>query len=201
MKWLFRSNLIFISGGWLFISNVVIDGSPVIPWSAEKSYRGISNYQNNRMGITRTALKDLRTHLHFTQLRFHCNKQQGRTFHVITAANSSGEAVVQYFSGQTNVQPDACGSFVRMKDDNSYLAMHCDRWGYNGSSFLVGKWAFSVHERMMHSHPAFIGGAGHWVALAEELDGKVRAECDDTPYTKGGLFNLSAGDFWRIYVR
>ena len=34
----------------------------------------------------------------------HCSKQQGRTFHVTTAANSSGESVVQYFSGQTNTR-------------------------------------------------------------------------------------------------
>ena len=30
---------------------------------------------------------------------------------MITASNCSGEAVVQYFSGQTDEQPDACGSF------------------------------------------------------------------------------------------
>lgn len=41
----------------------------------------------------------------FTQFRLHCSKQQGRTFHVITAANSSGGAFVQYLSGQTDVNP------------------------------------------------------------------------------------------------
>ena len=84
-------------------------------------------------------MKELRTHLSFTQLRFHCSKQQGRTFHVTTVTNSSGEAVVQYFSGQTDVQPDACGSFVRMENDNSRLAGVCHQWGYQDGVHNVGK--------------------------------------------------------------
>ena len=61
------------------------------------------------MVLTKTAMNELRTHLSFTQLRFHCTKNNGRTFHVTTVANTTGEAVVQYFSGQTDVQP---ASFV-----------------------------------------------------------------------------------------
>ena len=41
---------------------------------------------------------------------------------MVTAANSSGNAVVQYFSGRTDVEPVSCGSYVRMEDDNSELA-------------------------------------------------------------------------------
>ena len=74
-------------------------------------------------------MKELRSNVSFTQLRFYCSKQQGRTFHVTTAANSSGEAVVQYFSGQTDVRPDACGSFVRIEDDNPAMAKVCKKWG------------------------------------------------------------------------
>ena len=73
-------------------------------------------------------MKELRTQLSFTQLRFHCRKNKGRTFHLTTAANSSGEAVVQYFSGQTDANPKACGSCVRMNDDNSMLAADCNQW-------------------------------------------------------------------------
>ena len=80
------------------------------------------------MLLTIDAMKELRTHLSFTQLRFHCRKNKGRTFHLTTAANSSGEAVVQYFSGQTDANPKACGSFVRMKDDNSKIAAYCNQW-------------------------------------------------------------------------
>ena len=62
------------------------------------------------MVLTKTAMNELRTHLSFTQLRFYCSKNNDRTIHVTTAANSIGEAVVQYFSGQTDVQPASCGS-------------------------------------------------------------------------------------------
>ena len=91
------------------------------------------------MGITTKAVRDLRSHLNFTQLRFHCSKKQGRTFHVATVANSSGEAVVQYFSGQTNVVPASCGSFQKMHGDNSKLAAQCESWGYE-NRYYVGKW-------------------------------------------------------------
>ncbi|RMX59241.1 hypothetical protein pdam_00005696 [Pocillopora damicornis] len=43
------------------------------------------------MGITVSALKELRLRLSFTQLRFHCSKKQGRTFRVTTVSNSTGE--------------------------------------------------------------------------------------------------------------
>ena len=82
------------------------------------------------MVLTKTAMKELMTHMSFTQLRFHCSKQRGRTFHVTTAANRSGEAVVQYFSAQTDVQPASCGSFVRMRNDNSNAAGVCKMWGW-----------------------------------------------------------------------
>ena len=88
---------LILLGGWLLTSILMVDSSITPPaWTAEPSYRG----------ITVSAMKELRGHLSFTQMRFHCSKQQGRTFHV-TTANSSGEAVVQYFSGQTNTRPDS----------------------------------------------------------------------------------------------
>ena len=109
-------------GGWLLTSNFMVDSSTIPPaWTAEPSYRGISKFINHKMGITISAMKELRGHLRFTQMRFHCSKQQGRTFHVTTATKNFGKTVVQYFSGQTNTLLDSCLSFVRMKDDNSYL--------------------------------------------------------------------------------
>ena len=154
------TQLCLFSGGWLFVSNVALDGSSVSTPQLliETSYRGISNYHNNQTFLTKSAMNKLLTHLSFTQMRFHCNKQQGRTFHVITAANSTGEAVVQYFSGQTDVQPDACGSFVRMVNDNSKLAGICDIWGYQYGAFHVGKWgnnASLVDQNRLFDHAAF----------------------------------------------
>ena len=118
------TDLCLILGGWLLVSNVVTKGPSPPKVSIETSYRGISGDQ---MVLTKDAMNELRTHLSFTQLRLHCSKLQGRTFHVTTAANKTGEAAVQYFSGQTNVQPASCGSFVKMETDNSMLARVCER--------------------------------------------------------------------------
>ena len=151
------------------------------------SYCGISSDQ---MVLTKTAMKELSTHLPFTQLRFHCSKRQGRTFHVTTAANSSGEAVVQYFSGQTDVQPASCGSFVRMQNDNSKLAGVCDKWGKENGAFEVGKWGHSQDQDRLYSVPAFAYGTYHWA-----LDHGGRWDCDDD------FVGVSFGDFWKIFVR
>ena len=136
-------------------------------------------------------MNDLRTHLSFTQLRFYSSKQQGRTFHVTTVANSSGEAVVQYFSGQTDVQPDACGSFVRMENDNSRLAGVCNNWGFQDYVYNVGKWGHAKNQDRLYHHPAFAVALYHWL-----LDpGFSRWECDDY------LVGVSSGDFWKVFVR
>ena len=139
------TELCFIKGGWLLVSNVVIDSPSSPQMSVKTSYRENSSYHNNQTFLTKSAMNELRTHLSFTQLRFHCSKQRGRMFHVTTVANSTGEAVVQYFSGQTNVQPDACGSFVRMENDNSRLAGVCSQRGFN-VSYNIGKWGHALDQ-------------------------------------------------------
>ena len=99
------------------------------------------------MVLTKTAMNELRTHLSFTQLRFHCSKNNGRTFHVTTAANSTGEAVVQYFSGQTNDQPASCGSYVRMENDNSRLAGVCQSGDMNAADLRYLNGAMDLIDR------------------------------------------------------
>ncbi|XP_078346676.1 uncharacterized protein LOC144631960 [Oculina patagonica] len=178
-------------GGWLLVANFVINNPSSLPvWTAETSYRGISNYHNNRMGIPTSAMNELRTHFSFTQLRFHCRKQKVRTFHVTTVANSTGEAVVQYFSGQTDTMPYSCNSFVRMEDDDSFLAQQCSKWGNDGAQF-AGKWGHKskIGEPRMYDHAAFVAYAYHWI-----LTGGVWS-CDDKNAP------LSAGDFWKVLVR
>ena len=155
--------------------------------SIETSYLGIGSYHNNKTVLTKSAMKELWTHLSFTQIRFHCCKQQERTFHVTTVANSPGEAVVQYFSGQADVQPDACGSFVRMENDNSRLARACRQWGYNGR-YSVGKWGHARDQNRLYFYPAFVTGLYHWQVT-------LRWDCDDY------LVGLSSGDFWKVFVR
>ena len=108
-----------------------------------------------------------------------------------TVANSTGEAVVQYFSGQTDVQPDACGSFVRMENDNSRLIGVCRQWGYNGVSDYTGKWGRIEDQDRLYNHAAHVAHLYHWL-----LDpGGSRWDCDD--YHVG----VSSGDFWKVFVR
>ena len=104
-----------------------------------------------------------------------------------TAANSSGEAVVKYFSGQTDASPKACGSFVRMKDDNSKLAADCNQW--SGKTWGSGS---GNKFRVV----AYVNGKYHWL-----LEGSSRWECDDYNYNGAEYFGLSTGDFWRVFVR
>ena len=181
-----------ISGGWLLVSNLVIESPSSPQLSVETSYRGISNYHNNKTFLTKSAMNELRTHLPFTQLRFHCSKQQGRTFHVTTVANSTGEAVVQYFSGQTDAMPYACGSFVRMENDNSLLAGVCDKWGFENGADYVGKWGRAGEdENRLYNHAAFVGFLYHWLLFPDDS----RLECDDN------FVGVSSGDFWKVFVR
>ena len=170
----------------------MIDSSSSTPQlSIETKYREISNYHNKTF-LTKSAMNELRTHLPFSQLRFHCSKQQGRTFHVTTVANSTGEAVVQYFSGQTDVMPYACGSFVRMEDDNSRLAWVCQEWGYeNGVRYNVSKWGCQANEDRLYFQAVIVWAKYHW----RITPGDGRVDCDD--WEDG----VSSGDFWKVYVR
>ena len=174
------------------MSNIV-KTSLSLQLSVETSYRGIGSYHNNKTVLTKSAMKELWTHLSFTQMRFHCSKQQGRTFHVTTVANSTGEAVVQYFSGQTDVMPHSCHSFVTMDDDTSEAAKVCEDWGVEDQDKkYVGKWSRSGKNRnRLYKYIVFVWHKYHW--LIAPVDGRV--ECDDF---RGGV---SAGDFWKIYVR
>ena len=173
------------------VQNTTLSSRVQLP--IKTSYRGISSDQ---MVLQTNAMKELFTHYPFTQLRFHCSKSKTRrTFHVITAANSSGEAVVRYFSGQTDVMPDSCGSFVRMEDDNSRLARECTEWGQQGGSYRIGKWGHNGDQKRLYQFPALVGYAYHW--MLDPQDGySLRYECDDTLAS-----GVSIGDFWKVYVR
>ena len=173
------------------VANFVMESDVTPPnWDAsESTYRGISNYNNNRMGITKSAMNQLRAHAQFNQIRFHCSKKSGTTFHVKTTLDNKGEAVVQYFSGQTDILPGSCNSFTRMEGDTSRLAAQCDRWG-NDDGHYVGKWGHwtKTGDLRMYDHAAFVAHQYHWIATS-------RWECDDSNS------EVTSGDFWKIYVR
>ena len=108
-----------------------------------------------------------------------------------TVTNSSGEAVVQYFSGQTDVQPDACGSFVRMENDNSKLAGVCRQWGYQDGVYNVSKWGHARDQNRLYDDAAFVPYLYRWLLTP----GGSRWECDDSNV------EVSPGDFWKVFVR
>ena len=177
------------------MSNVEF-GSPSPKVSVETSYRGIGK---SHMVLQKSAMKELRRHLSFTQLRFHCRKKQGRTFHVVTASNGSGEAVVRYFSGETDEQPDACGSFVRVTlDDNSELAGICQDWGRLVSGeFLVGKWGNGEDQNRLYRFPVLIKSSRQLRVQLHNVGDLRKLECDDSSAPNVG----TNGDFWRVFVR
>ena len=110
------------------------------------------------MVLSPDGMRELRSRISFTQLRFHCRKQQpGRTFHVKTAANSSGEAVARFFAGDADAFPKACGSFEKLKGDNSVLASRCVEWGKENGAYRVGKWGHEGYKEL-YIYSAFIRG-------------------------------------------
>ena len=88
--------------------------------------------------------------------------------------------------------PYACGSFVRMENDDSRLAGVCDKWGYENGASNVGKWGHAGgDDNRLYSHAAFKAGSYHWLLLP----GGSRWECDDA------FVGVSSGDFWKVFVR
>ena len=135
-------------------------------------------------------------------MRFHCKKQNpGRTIHIVTVNNSLGEAVVQYFSGQTDVLPIACGSFYKMSDDDSYLTNKCLEWGKDKGQYDVGKWGHEMdntfgndqNETRLFDSAIFVGDKKHWMVGYQN-----RSECDDD---ERGVKTVLTGYFWEIFVR
>ena len=168
------------------------NSSRSVPLLVEWSYHAISQYHRNNMFLAKTAMNELRTYLNFTQLRFHCSKRSKRTFHVTTATNSTGEAVVQYFSGQTDARPYSCESFIRMEDDNSKLAKVCRQWGFDSSKPYVGKWSAShVNDDRLYASVVFVRSNYCWNIKPQ----RGQFDCDDLADT------VSAGDFWKVFVR
>ena len=183
-----------LSGGWLLIFNVVIDNnSSLPPITTQDDYRKIADFQSKALILTHKALFELRKHLAFKQLRFHCYKPGERTFHVATIANSTGEWVIRYLTGQTEELPKASGSFTRLPGDNSHLALRPTDWGYEKGSFKVGKWS-QQGMKALWNHVAFIGATAHWLLEPP------RWECDDFKYNSPNP-TPPVGSFWKIYVR
>ena len=191
------SNLL---GGWTLITNLVLEKSEGMDWSLTKKYRQIKEYKTNKLALSTDGLRTLGTKMSFEQLRFFCHKKiPGRTFDIATTTNRSGNLVVQYFTAQTKILPESCGSYYRLSDDNSKLAGQCARWGYQSPNKFAGKWHSdydqSSPENRLLDHAAFVDGDFHW--FVQQPNG--RWECDDFEGNAG--YTVSSGDFWKIFVR
>ena len=174
----------------MMVLNIILASSQSSWWNgaAEQTFQGMRNYGNGKMAITKSAMKQLRAYINFTQIRFHCSKEKGTTFHVRTTLNNKGAKVVRYFSGERDEMPDSCDSFVRMDGDNSRLAQNCATWAYKG------KWGHvrhSVGENRLYNYAAFVAHSHHWI-----ISTGGHWMCDDNSSN-----NLSTGDFWKVYVR
>ena len=107
-------------------------------------------------------------------------------------------SVVQYFSGETDEQPDACGSFVRLTwDDNSKLAGICKDWGLVSGKYFVGKWGHGEDQNRLYRFPVFRRNKYHLRVQLHNVDDLKKMECDDGT----GTNDDTNGDFWKVFVR
>ena len=149
----------------------------------------LSNYSSNLHFLVADGLKNLRSDMGFQQFRFYCRKATpGRVFHIMTKTTSLGEAVVQYFTGNTSVPPQACDSFTALPDDNSTLSGKCMEWGYPTKN-TWGKNATTPQNIKLYKKLVL------WRTESGVAMGPSDYFCDDL--TKNG----TDGDTWEFYVR
>lgn len=181
------------AGGWTLVKRVIFSGGfqPTIGEEIQTTdYRiQLSNYSSNLHLLVTDGLKNLRSDMGFQQFRFYCRKATpGRVFHITTKTTSLGEAVVQYFTGNTSVPPQACDSFTALPDDNSTLSGECKEWGYPTKN-TWGKNATTSHNIKMYKRLVL------WRTQSAVAMGRSYCFCDDL--TKNG----TDGDTWEFYVR
>ena len=184
---MFRPFVLYL-GGWTLVHNITLQTSQPFQIDLQTNWKSISNYATGKLALTGSALGDLMIKMPFEQMRFYCfKKMPGRIFHIATNANKSGNDVIRYFTAQTDVFPESCGSYVPLIDDNSQLSPNCAKWKWNSARW--GEQGVGQNHRLIN-HLAFISGQYHWNTL-----GTHRWECDDNEN------NVSAGDYWKIFVR
>ena len=201
-----------VAGGWTLIKRTLLstdgEASLLLKHQPIKDYIGISNYSINHQTVTATALGKLRSDMGFDQLRIYCFKKAvGRVFHIKTALNDLGEAVVhsntipRFELGDLGYQPIACGSFETFNDDTSVLSKNCNKWGETSKGvFEVNRW----------SRFSYFGDSRFYQLVAKieyihtvrmfTMPQKVMFSCDD----HGNYLEkapLSRGDVWKVFVR
>ncbi|KAL9987324.1 hypothetical protein ACROYT_G001609 [Oculina patagonica] len=178
-------------GGWTLISRFIMkdQNSLLDTMKTSNSYREIlPNYNTNKQYLLQNGFNQLKRDMGFTQIRFYCfKKTPGRVFHIMTNKDTKGANVIKFFT-ESDTMPPACGSFTRLPDDNSFLAMNCDKWGYPSD----GRWGHSDYKtnRRLFSRPVV------WTdQRLFRMSGNGNYECDDNGE------NVSLGDTWMVFVR
>ncbi|XP_032232858.2 uncharacterized protein LOC5508158 [Nematostella vectensis] len=180
-------------GGWTLVMRYLITIIPPV-FVYSSSYQTIKDYNRGDVLPNVYAYAQLRTHIGFVQLRFRCYKQSvGRTIDIMTTNDSAGAAVLHHFLDSSS-PPPACGSFVRLPDDNSNLTRSCMKWGLAGSQTMVNQWSRSDYlgPSRIFADPIVWFGARSFNA---HLNGPKYPRCDDY------VDSVSIGDYWEIYFR
>ncbi|KAJ7382431.1 hypothetical protein OS493_035080 [Desmophyllum pertusum] len=178
-------------GGWTHISRFIMkdQNSMKDQSSTSNSYRTIlSNYHSNKQYLLRNGFNQLKNDMGFTQIRFYCfKKETGRVFHIMTNKNTEGADVVKFFT-ESDTMPTACGSFTRLPDDNSSLAVNCDKWGFRNNN----RWGHQsyLNDKRLFSKPIVWQSNHHY-----QFSRPKSYFCDDISE------DMSLGDTWQIFVR
>eukprot|EP00794_Sanderia_malayensis_P012897 gene12897-14225_t len=174
-------------GGWTRVAHVYSTTTDRGNLSLRVSYLNKLNFAENLNFVMKTgALQELQNKIAFKQFRFKCKShEKNSTIHIKT----NNSTVVDYLVGRSNVQPNACGTFTRLADDNSYLTRNCEKWGL---PIGIKKWGIpSETDKILAFHPFFEDTVAHWTLIEQG-----RFECDT-----GMNSGISVNDFWDIFVK
>lgn len=174
---------------------VINNTSAKLKLKKETNYQQIRDYTNNNQRIDVNAISQLQRGLEFRQIRYFCYRRSvGRRLHIMTTMDSHGDDVLRYFISDPRAQPTACGSFVKLPDDTSILASHCQKWGHDGQSAECNKWGYYVHNGTyrIYQKPAFWHEKYYYSIIPTHL------LCDENE-TDNQM--LSIGDSWKVFVR
>ena len=146
-------------------------------------------YHSNNKYLLREGFNKLKQDVSFTQIRFYCFKKlTGRVLHVMTNKDDKGADVVEFFTS-SDTMPLSWGSFARLSDDNSSLAVSCEKWG---SKNMKGRWghAQSKTDLRLFRRPI----VWSYTISFDFIQGD-NYKCDDKDD------DMSLGDIWQIFVR
>jgi len=181
-------------GGWTMIGHAVVKRE----WEAREfhgyekiqsdEYSELAKATSGRYVLSTEGLNSLYDLQPFTQIRFYCHKPyHGRTLDIKT---TSKELVPWLLQRTSWPQPASCGSYLRLNNDTSYLASHCESWQNK-------KWNLNNMYDSPFYHSSYSGSHGfglHYYPLTFDTS----CSCDD--YWAYNPHYSEVGE-WAWYVR